>query len=181
MPGAILGTTFLAARRRAAAVITILGALLLAACTPDPPLHSPSIDRFADLRAAVPPPPPVLGAGDTDDEAEIQFRAAFVFYRNRRWEYAAAAFREVLEYDDDRHDARFYLAASLVLADRNEEAVPILEELLETPYEMPARPLLARVLFRQGKRAEARAVAAAAVREDFDAAGWAARYDLLAP
>jgi hypothetical protein len=37
------------------------------------------------------------------------------------------------------------------------------------------------VLFRQGKFKEAREVAGPAAKENFDAAGWVARYDLLAP
>jgi cytochrome c-type biogenesis protein CcmH/NrfG len=122
----------------------------------------------------------MLRNDETDDEAEIQFRAAFVFYQKGRWDYAVPAFAEVVDYDDDRIDARFYWAASLVMSDRDAEAAQILEELLETPFEMRARPLLARVLFRQGKWAEARAAAAPAAKENFDAAGWVARYDLIA-
>ena len=44
---------------------------------------------------AVPPPAPALSSEDTTDEAEIQFRAAFLFYRRARWEYAVPAFAEV--------------------------------------------------------------------------------------
>jgi hypothetical protein len=46
---------------------------------------------------------------------------------------------------------------------------------------MRARPLLARVLYRLGRKGEAREAAAAAANENFDAAGWVARYDLLKP
>lgn len=161
------------------APILVVAVLFFTGCAVEPPLRQSSFDRFADLRAAVAPSAPELRNGDTDDEAEIQYRAAFVFYRRSRWDHAIPAFAEVLEYDDDRDDARFYLAVSLVMADRNGEALPLLEELLETPYEMPARPLLARVLFRQGRRTEARASAGPAATENFDAAGWVARYDLL--
>jgi hypothetical protein len=37
------------------------------------------------------------------------------------------------------------------------------------------------VLFRQGKVKEARQMVGPAAKENFDAAGWVARYDLLAP
>jgi len=151
----------------------------LAGCAAERPPYPPGADRFADLRVAVAPPAPATRSDETEDEAEIQFRAAIVFYRRGQWNYAVPAFAEVVDYDDDRDDARYYWAASLVLANRNEEALPVLEELLETAFEMPARALLARVLFRQAKRAEARAAVAPAAKENFDAAGWLARYDLL--
>ena len=183
--GAILGAKFLGerqgGRRLAGAIIMVLGVLCLTGCSVERPSYQPKFDRLLDLRVAVPPPAPVLSNEDTSDEAEIQFRAAFVFYRRARWEYAIPAFAEVVDYDDNRHDARLYWAASLVLADRDAEAVEPLEELLETPYEMAARPLLARVLFRQGKFKEAREMAGPAAKENFDAAGWVARYDLLQP
>ena len=181
--GAILGAKFLGerqgGRRLAGAIIMVLGVLCLTGCSADRPVYQPSYDRLLDLRIAIPPLPPELPAIDTEDEAEIQFRAAFVFYRKGRWDYAIPAFAEAVDYDDNRQDARFYWAACLVLANRDAEAVEPLEELLETPYEMRARPLLARVLFRQGKHREAREIAGPAVHDDFDAAGWVARYDLL--
>lgn len=102
-----------------------------------------------------------------------------MFYRKGRWDYAAQAFAEAVDYDGNRDDARYYWAVSLVMSERNDAALPVLLELLETPFEMPARALLARVLFRQGKPAEARSAAAPAAMENFDAAGWLARYDLL--
>jgi len=182
--GAILGAKFLgerqAGRRIIGAVIMVLGVLCLTGCSDERPPMPPARDRLTDLRTVLPPPPPVLDAGDTGDEAEIQFRAAFAFYNKGRWDYAVPAFAEAVDYDDKRNDARYYWAVSLAMADRNWEAQTVLEELIDTPYEMPARALLARVLFRQGKPAEARAVAAAAAKDDFDAAGWLARYDLLA-
>jgi tetratricopeptide (TPR) repeat protein len=154
-------------------------AFVLTGCIENRPDFKPKFDRFVTLREAVAPAAPVVGTGDTDDEAEIQYRAAVVFYRQGRWEYAIPAFAETVDYDDDRHDARFYWAACLVLTGRDAEAQPLLEELLETPLEMDARPLLARVLYRQGRGLEARAMAAAAAKENYDAAGWIARYDLL--
>ena len=182
--GAILGAKFLGerqpGRRLAGAVIMVLGVLCLTGCSEERPRYPPAfVDRLADLRVAVPPAPPALRTEETGDEAEIQFRAAFVFYRRRQWDYAVPAFAEVVDYDDDRDDARLYWAASLVMGERDEEALAVLEELMETPYEMQARALLARVLFRQGKRLEAREAASLAATEDFDAAGWVARYDLL--
>lgn len=181
--GAILGAVFLGerqpGRRLIGAAIMVLGVLCLTGCSAERPAYRPVFDRWVDLRVAVAPVTPELRDDDTNDEAEIQYRAAFVFYRKGRWAFAIPAFAEVLEYDDYRHDARFYLAACLVLAERDAEAVPVLEELLETPFEMRARPLLARVLFRQGRRKEAREMAGPAAKEDFDAAGWVARYDLL--
>lgn len=155
--------------------------VLLAGCTPQPPPYPPPVDRLLSLRVAIPPVAPEPRTEDTGDEAEIQFRAALVFYRKKNWEYAIPAFAEAVDYDDDRQDARFYWAASLVLAGRNAEAVPLLEELLETPFEMQVRPLLARVLYRTGHPAEARAMAAPAIHDSFDAAGWVAMYDLLTP
>jgi uncharacterized membrane protein len=182
--GAILGAKFLGerqgGRRVAGAVILVIGVLLLTGCTVERPVYQPVYDREIGLRTPVAPAEPELRTDDTSDEAEIQFRAAFVFYRKAKWHYAAAAFQEVLEYDDDRHDARFYLAASLALAGRDTEAMPLLEELLETPYAGRARALLAPVLYRQGRGAEARAAAAEGAKEDWAAAGWLARYDLLA-
>ena len=183
--GAILGAKFLGerqgGRRLAGAVIMVIGVLLLTGCSPaERPVYQPVYDREIGLRTPAAPPALELRTDDTNDEAEIQFRAAFVFYRQAKWHYAAAAFGEVLEYDDDRHDARYYQAASLVLAGREGEAMPLLEELLETPYAARARALLAPVLYRQGRRAEAREMAAAGAGEDWDAAGWLARYDLLA-
>jgi len=183
--GAILGAKFLGerqpGRRLAGALIMVLGVLCLAGCSGDRPHYPPPRpDRFTDLRVAFPPPVPQLRTDETDDEAEIQFRAAFDFYRRRQWNYAVPAFAEVVDYDDNREDARYYWASSLVMAERDWEALPLLEELFETSYEMPARALLARVLFRLGKKAEAREVAAPAAKADFDAAGWIARYDLLA-
>lgn len=182
--GAILGAKFLGerqqGRRLIGAIIMVLGVLCLTGCSAERPPLPRAPDRLADLRAAVPPAPPALGTEETADEAEIQYRAAFVFYKKGRWDYAVPAFAEVVDYDDNRDDARYYWAASLVMAERNMEAQTMLEELLETPYEMPARALLARVLLRQGKPAEARAAAAPAAKENFDAAGWLARYDLLA-
>ena len=181
--GAILGAKFLGerqpGRRLIGAAIIVLGVLCLTGCAAERPPYPRAPDRLADLRVAFAPAPPELRADDTADEAEIQFRAAFVFYRRGQWNYAVPAFAEVVDYDDGRYDARFYLAASLVMAERNQEALPVLEELLETPFQMRARGLLARVLFRQGKPAEAREAAATAAKEDFDAAGWIARYDLL--
>ena len=128
-----------------------------------------------------------LGLGDTgrrtntatDDEAEIQFRAAIPFYTSQRWTYAAAAFAEVLEIDRDRDDARYFLAACLLLGGSLSDAVPQLEKLLETEYETPARVLLAHALYALGRPAEAREAAAPAAAEDYHAAGWVARYDLL--
>jgi thioredoxin-like negative regulator of GroEL len=152
---------------------------MVTSCAGERPEFQPVYDRFVPLREAVPPAAPETASGDTDDEAEIQFRAAAVFYRQGRWAYAIPAFAETVDYDDDRHDARFYWAACLVLTGRDAEAQPLLEELLETRYEMDARPLLARVLFRQGRGEDARAVAGAAAKENHDAAGWVARYDLL--
>ena len=180
--GAILGAKFLGQRqpkrRLIGAAIMVLGVLCLTGCATERPLYPRAPDRLADLRVAFAPSPPELRTDDTPDEAEIQFRAAFLFYRRGQWNYAVPAFAEAVDYDDARDDARFYWAASLVMAERNEEALPVLEELLETPFEMRARGLLARVLFRQGKHSEAREAAAAAT-EDHDAAGWIARYDLL--
>ena len=163
----------------ARAALVVLTALGLAGCSAERPPYPPPSDRFADLRVAVVPPAPAPQGDETEDEAEIQFRAAFVFYRRGQWDYAVPAFAEVVDYDDARDDARYYWAAALVMADRNEEALPVLRELLETDFEMPARALLARVLFRQGKLTAARAAAAPAAKENFDAAGWLARYDLL--
>jgi len=182
--GAILGAKFLGekqgGRRLAGAIVMVLGVLCLAGCSTERPVFTPQVDRTVGLRSVTPPSVPAIRTGDTEDEAEIQFRAAFHFYRAKRWGYAVPAFAEVLEYDDDRHDARFYLAACLVLDGRDAEAVEHLDELLETPFAIPARNLYARVLFRQGKRKEARAMIEPAAKEDFDAAGWLARYDLLA-
>ncbi len=183
--GALLGAKFLGerqpGRRLIGAAIMVLGVLFLTGCSVERPNFRPVYDRHLDLRITTPPPPPELHSGETEDEAEIQFRAAFAFYRRGRWDYAIPAFTEVLEYDDNRHDARLYLAASLLLAGRDAEAEPLLEELLETPYEMAARPLYAGLLFRRGKTAEARAMAAPAAKENHDAAGWLARFDLLMP
>lgn len=183
LSGAILGAKVLgerqAARHPIRAAILVLGMLCLTGCAAQRPPYPPPADRLADLRVAFAPSPPELRADDTEDEAEIQFRAAFRFYRRRQWDYAVPAFAEVVDYDDARHDARYYWAAALVMAERNAEALPLLEELLETPLEMRARALLARVLFRQGKPAEARDAASFAAKEDFDAAGWIARYDFL--
>ena len=163
----------------ARAALVVLAALGLAGCSAERPPYPPAADRFADLRVALAPPAPAPRSDETEDEAEIQFRAAFVFYRRGQWDYAVPAFAEVVDYDDARDDARYYWAAALVMADRNEEALPVLRDLLETAFEMPARALLARVLFRQGKLTAARAAAAPAAKENFDAAGWLARYDLL--
>jgi len=181
--GTVLGAIFLgerqAARRIVGAAIMVLGVLCLTGCSVDRPVYQPVYDRLVTLRDIPPPPVPQLSDELTNDEAEIQYRAAFVFYKRGRWNYAIPAFNEVLEYDDSRHDARFYMAACLVLAGRDEEAVPVLDELLETPFEMPVRGIYARMLFRQGRRAEARAMASPAAAIDYDAAGWVARYDLL--
>lgn len=181
--GAVLGARFLgerqATRRIIGAVIMVIGVLCLTGCSVERPVYQPVYDRALTLRDIAPPPPPAMIDEPTNDEAEIQYRAAFVFYKKGRWNYAVPAFNEVLEYDDSRHDARFYLAASLVLAGRYDEAVPVLDELLETPFEMPARGIYARMLFRQGRRTEARAMIAPAAAVDYDAAGWAARLDLL--
>jgi drug/metabolite transporter (DMT)-like permease len=183
--GAILGAKFLGerqgGRRLAGAVIMVLGVLCLTGCSVERPAFRPTYDRWVDLKMAVPPPVPEFPEGEVSNEAEIQFRAAFVFYKKGRWDYAVPAFAEAVDYDDNRQDARLYWAASLVMAGFNEEAVPLLDELLETPYEMRARGLYARVLFRQGKQKEAREMAGPAAKEDSDAAGWVARYDLLAP
>ena len=130
-------------RRVAGAVILVIGVLLLTGCSVERPAYQPVYDREIGLRTPEAPAEPELRTDDTSDEAEIQFRAAFVFYRQGKWGYAAAAFQEVLEYDDDRHDARFYLAASLALAGREAEAMPLLEELLETAYAGRARSLQA--------------------------------------
>ncbi len=182
--GAILGAKFLGerqpGRRLVGAVIMVLGVLCLTGCSAERPLYPPAVkDRFVDLRVAVPPAAPVLRTDETDDEAEIQYRAAFVFYRRGQFHYAVPAFAEVVDYDDDRDDARLYWAAALVMTEQNGAAAMVLEELLETPYQMQARGLLARVLFRQGQFKEAREMAAPAAKEDFDAAGWVTRYDLL--
>ena len=142
-------------------------------------MYQPVHDRFADLKHFPPPAKPDLAVDDTDDEAEIQFRAAFVFYDTARWTYAAAAFEEALDYNEDRHDIRFYLASSLLLANRDIEAALQCEELFDTPYEMRARALLARALLRMGKTAEARETAVPAAPHDYDAAGWLARFDAL--
>ncbi len=153
--------------------------LLLASCSVERPVFQPPYDRFADLKYFPPPAKPVLSTDDTEDEAEIQFRTAFVFYDTARWAYAAAAFEEALDYNEDRHDIRFFLASSLLLANRDIEAALQCEELIDTPYENRARPLLARALFRMGKPAEAREAVAPAAPHDYDAAGWLARFDAL--
>lgn len=142
-------------------------------------MYQPPYDRFADLKHFPPPAKPDLASSDTEDEAEIQFRAAFVFYDTARWSYAAAAFEEALDYNEDRHDIRFFLAASLLLANRDIESALQCEELFDTPYEMRARAILARALFRMGKTAEARQAAIPAAPNDYDAAGWLARFDAL--
>lgn len=157
----------------------IIPLLLLASCSVERPVFQPASDRFADLKHFPPPAKPALTPDDTEDEAEIQFRAAFVFYDTARWAYAAAAFEEALDYNEDRHDIRFFLASSLLLANRDIEAALQCEELFDTPYEMRARPLLARALLRMGKPREARDAAAPAAAHDYDAAGWLARFDLL--
>ncbi|MBI2689035.1 MAG: EamA family transporter [Acidobacteria bacterium] len=181
--GAILGSKFLGERqgrrRIIGAAIMLLGVLCLTGCSVERPVYTPVYDRLLDLRVASPLPEPELTTGDTSDEAEIQYRAAFVFYRQKRWDYAAAAFSETVDYDDTRYDARLYWAACLVLAGRDAEAVDLLDELLETPYAPSARALYARVLFRQNKWREAREMAEPAAKENFDAAGWVVRYDLL--
>lgn len=153
--------------------------LLLAACSVDRPVFQPTYDRLADLKYFPPPAKPELAADDTEDEAEIQFRAAFVFYDTARWSYAAAAFEEALDYNEDRHDIRFYLASSLLLANRDIEAALQCEELIDTPYENRARALLARALLRMNKPTEAREAAAPAAPRDYDASGWLARFDAL--
>jgi drug/metabolite transporter (DMT)-like permease len=184
--GALLGAKFLGekqgGRRLLGAAIMVAGVLCLTGCgTPAGPEYRTRYVRGIELTVVTPPPMPELRADETDDEAEIQYRAAFVFYKRGRWEYAVPAFQEALDYDDDRQDARYYLAVSLLMAGRETEALEHLEELLETPFEMRARPLLARVLYRLGRKGEAREAAAAAANENFDAAGWVARYDLLKP
>lgn len=157
----------------------IIPLLLLASCSVERPVFQPTYDRLAGLKYFAPPAMPDLASEDTDDEAEIQFRAAFVFYDTARWSYAAAAFEEALDYDEDRHDIRFFLASSLLLANRDIEAALQCEELFDTPYEMRARALLARALLRMGKPEEARQAAAPAAPHDYDAAGWLTRFDLL--
>ncbi|MBM3796567.1 MAG: hypothetical protein FJW31_21475 [Acidobacteria bacterium] len=131
------------------------------------------------MKHVEPLPRPAFSSGETEDEAEIQFRAAFVFYDKQRWPYAATALAEALDYDEDRHDIRYYLVVALLLANRDEEAAHHAEELMETPFEMRARPLLARALLRLGRNAEARQAAAPAAPENYDAAGWLARYEAL--
>ena len=108
--------------------------LLLAACSVERPVFQPAYDRLAGLKYFSPPARPELAVEDTEDEAEIQFRAAFVFYDSARWAYAAAAFEEALDYNEDRHDIRFYLASALLLANRDIEAALQCEELFDTPY-----------------------------------------------
>jgi tetratricopeptide (TPR) repeat protein len=135
--------------------------------------------RGIDLAIANPPPPPDFDLDETSDEAEIQFRAAFSFYRSSRWNYAATAFAEAFDYDEGRDDIRFYLAASLLMAGRDQSAISHLEALLEGGYETRVRPLLAVALYRTGRPIEARAAVETASRDNFDAAGWTARYDLL--
>jgi tetratricopeptide (TPR) repeat protein len=158
---------------------TLILVALLTGCATERPVFHPRLDRFADLKHFPPPEIPALDADDTEDEAEIQFRAAFAFYRTARWDFAAAAFKEALDYNEDRHDIRYFLASSLLLASRELEAVVQLEELLDTPLAPAARPVLARALFRLGLTVEARAACLPAITENYDAAGWVARYDLL--
>ncbi|MBM3753824.1 MAG: hypothetical protein FJW38_07565 [Acidobacteria bacterium] len=58
----------------------IIPLLLLASCSVERPVFQPTYDRLAGLKYFAPPAMPDLASEDTDDEAEIQFRAAFVFY-----------------------------------------------------------------------------------------------------
>jgi tetratricopeptide (TPR) repeat protein len=152
---------------------------VLAGCAVERPDFQLKVDRYADLKHVTPPPRPEFAPAETDDEAEIQFRAAFVFYNKERWSYAATAFEEALDYNADRHDIRMFLIYSLLLAKRDEEAAHHANELVDTPYEMRARPLLARALLRMGRAEEAREACVPAASENFDAAGWLARYDGL--
>ncbi|HEU0119965.1 MAG TPA: EamA family transporter [Bryobacteraceae bacterium] len=180
--GAILGARFLGEqqgrRRLAGALVMVAGVLFLTGCSAERPAFQPKYERGIDLRVAVPPALPAAPAGE-GDEAEIQFRAAQSFYRAGRWNFAIPALSEALDHDDDRQDIRYYLAAALVMAGRDADAAVLLDELLETPWASRARALYARVLYRTGKGREAREMAAEAAKEDFDAAGWLARYDLL--
>jgi tetratricopeptide (TPR) repeat protein len=155
------------------------GVSLLTGCGEEPPDYRPTYLRGVDLAVAFCPEAPSPLTGETKDEAEIQYRAAFQFYRRGKWNYAAVAFGEALDYDPRREDARFFMAVSLVMAGKNAEAKEALESLFDTEYEARAKGLLAVVLYRMGKRVEARAAAAEAAEEDYFAAGWAARYDLL--
>lgn len=154
---------------------------LLLACGEERPAYRVRMDPLADLKQMPTAPVPEVSAADTDDEAEIQFRAGIVFYKTRRWQYAAAAFAEALDYNEDRHDIRYLLAASLLLATRDEEAVEHLEELLDTPFETRARRMLAPLYLRMGHPDEAREAIAPAAETDYDSAGWLARFDALLP
>src|SRR6185295_2852910 len=96
--GAILGAKLLGEaqgrRRIIGATIMVLGVLCLTGCSVERPVYTPVYDRLLDLRIATPLPEPAFEPGEITDEAEIQYRAAFVFYRQKRWSYAAAAFSE---------------------------------------------------------------------------------------
>lgn len=152
----------------------------LAACsTPALEVEAPAADSFRELKWFQPPPLPELAATDTDDEAEIQFRAAYPFYRGGRWRYAAAALAEALDYDERRDDIRYFLICALLKNDRGAEIPEHVEELAGSPYEAKARHVAAIALLRQGQPAAARAIIAEAAVEDYVAAGWLARLDAL--
>lgn len=83
----------------------------------------PAFSRLPWLQTLQPPPLPAGELPPTEDEAEIQFRAACDFFRKKKYSYAGVAFQEVIGLDRQRDDARRWMAISFLAAGQGERAV----------------------------------------------------------
>ncbi len=107
------------------------------------------------LFSALPAPPAQIDETVPRGPAEIFWARVIPLLNARRYDSALPLFEQYLEIFPDDRDVRREYALTLAAAGRGEEAVPILEDLLESSDDPELRLVLARILRDEGRLGDA--------------------------
>lgn len=134
--------------------LAALAVLSLAACGDPAPAPTPEAVAW-ELRDVF-PYPVVAGGGAEAPELAPLLDPYLVYIGREDFDGAAAGFAAAAEQNPELLEARLLQGISLVLADRDREAVPVLRQVVsERPAYAPARWFLAQALLVLGRREEA--------------------------